>query len=149
MCGRFALGGERDAIFNDIVGDGIFEPDEDVEWLEREDYHPRYNIAPRSRAPVVRRRQEMDEDSALNEQDLRGPASDAENASATPEPDQLRTVVQTMRWGLVPRNAKTDDYKLTANTINARVETILERGPGRGTWGAVIETRRCIIPCDG
>ncbi|CAG7847175.1 SubName: Full=Uncharacterized protein {ECO:0000313/EMBL:CCA66750.1} [Serendipita indica DSM 11827] len=148
MCGRFALGGERDAILNDILGAGIFEPDEDAEWLDREDYHPRYNIAPRSRAPVIRRRQNIDEDSALNGNNREQSSSEAEN-SATPEHKQTRTVVQTMRWGLVPKNAKTDDYKLTANTINARAETILEKGPGRGTWGNVIESRRCIIPCDG
>lgn len=88
MCGRFALGRDRDAILEEAINvfqrgmNMNFNPnphpepnadadeeaedapqDEDVgeaenqegmEWIDRDAFYPRYNIAPRSRAPVVR-----------------------------------------------------------------------------------------------
>jgi hypothetical protein len=36
-----------------------------------------------------------------------------------------KNVVQTMKWGVLPRNKTQDDPK-TLTTINAKIETILE-----------------------
>ena len=87
MCGRFALGRDRDAILEEAIhafqqgmngphhnrrhrnnnqeeprdeNDRADEEDENwdddapVEWVDRDDFHPRYNIAPRTRVPVLR-----------------------------------------------------------------------------------------------
>ena len=87
MCGRFALGRDRDAVLEEAIhafqqgmnvprhnrgqrnnnhdepqdeNDDADEEEEDwdgdvpVEWVDRDDFHPRYNIAPRTRAPVLR-----------------------------------------------------------------------------------------------
>ena len=31
-----------------------WDGDAPIEWIDRDDFHPRYNIAPRTRAPVLR-----------------------------------------------------------------------------------------------
>lgn len=87
MCGRFALGRDRDAVLEEAIhafqrgmdgprrdrrrhnnnqeeprdeNDDAEEEEENwdsdapVEWIDRDDFHPRYNIAPRTRAPVLR-----------------------------------------------------------------------------------------------
>jgi len=87
MCGRFALGRDRDAVLEEAIhafqhgmngprhnrrrnnnneeeprdeNDDLDEEEENwdgdvpVEWVDRDDFHPRYNIAPRTRAPVLR-----------------------------------------------------------------------------------------------
>jgi putative SOS response-associated peptidase YedK len=87
MCGRFALGRDRDAVLEEAVyafqqgmngprhhrrrrNNNQEEPlDEDVEvdeeeenwdndapieWVDRDDFYPRYNVAPRTRVPVLR-----------------------------------------------------------------------------------------------
>lgn len=89
----------------------------------------RHNIAPHSRAPVVRRR---------NAADTRaGPSSD-NNAPN----DEL--IMQTMKWGLVPHWSKHEDK--TLNTTNARSENLVEGG---GMWGSLKGKKRCAIPCEG
>lgn len=80
----------------------------------------RHNIAPRSQAPVLRRRE---------------PAEDA-------SPDDL--VLQTMRWGLVPHWSKHEDK--TLNTTNARREHLVEGG---GMWQSIKGKRRCAVLCEG
>ncbi|KIJ47332.1 hypothetical protein M422DRAFT_45872 [Sphaerobolus stellatus SS14] len=96
MCGRYSLGVPRDQIHQMVdyadlnVGD--------AEWIDEEDFQPRYNIAPRSNAPVIRRR--------------------------SPEDSEL--VIQTMKWGVVPSWSKHIDVNL--NTINARAENLKESG---------------------
>jgi putative SOS response-associated peptidase YedK len=87
MCGRFALGRDRDAVLEEAIhafqrgmngprhnrdhrnnqqeeprdeNDDADEEEENwdgdapIEWIDRDDFHPRYNIAPRTRAPVLR-----------------------------------------------------------------------------------------------
>lgn len=48
-----------------------------------------------------------------------------------------------LRWGLVPSWAK--DEKIASHTINARVETIMQKPAFRTAF----ERRRCLIPADG
>ncbi|KAF8515723.1 hypothetical protein BU17DRAFT_76815 [Hysterangium stoloniferum] len=68
----------------------------EAEWLDEDSFEPRYNIAPRSNAPVIRRR----------------------------APNDSELVIQTMKWGLVPHWSKHEDVRL--NTINARAENLVE-----------------------
>lgn len=80
---------------------------------------PRYNIAPRTQVPVLRRR-----DNGPN--------------------DQPDLILQTMKWGLVPHWSKHEDK--TLSTTNARAENLVEGG---GMWGSLRGTKRCVIPCQG
>ena len=114
MCGRFALGRDRDAVLEEAIhafqrgmngprhdrrrrnnddnnqhheephnenDDGDeeeenWDADAPVEWIDRDDFHPRYNIAPRTRAPVLRVK--------------------VQRASGDQSPGKKRRVLQTM-----------------------------------------------------
>lgn len=155
MCGRFALGIDHEDIFNQLRQDGLIPEDDDQEWIDREHFHPRYNIAPRSRAPVIRRRRRKDS----NEEDLSvqqggtnignmhaEPKKEAAVSAQLQSKTSVQTMVQTMRWGLVPAYANDDHPSQTANTINTRVETILQ---GPSMWLRLLGSKRCVILCDG
>jgi len=96
------------------------------EWLDDEAFIPRYNIAPRSQAPVIRRRGGDP-----------GPSSSQGGASND-------VVLQTMKWGLVPHWSTVEDK--TLNTTNARSEILVEGG---GMWANIKGKKRCAIPCQG
>lgn len=83
----------------------------------------RHNIAPRSQAPVLRRRDANDYNTA-------GPSDGF--------------VLQTMKWGLVPHWSKYEDKSL--NTTNARSENLMESS---GMWGSIKGKRRCAVVCEG
>ncbi|KAF9526058.1 hypothetical protein CPB83DRAFT_858598 [Crepidotus variabilis] len=117
MCGRFSLRWNRDDIVNDVDVD---------DWVDQEEFVPRYNIAPRTQAPVIRRRNP-------------GPSGSAGNND---NDDSL--IIQTMKWGLVPHWSKFEDK--TLSTTNARSENLLE---GRGMWASIQGKKRCAIPCQG
>jgi putative SOS response-associated peptidase YedK len=82
---------------------------------------PRYNIAPRTQAPVLRRQDP-------------GP-SNANN---------VKYVLQSMKWGLVPHWSKFEDK--TLSTTNARSENLVEGG---GMWASMKGKKRCAILCQG
>ena len=84
----------------------------------------RYNVAPRSNAPVIRRQD----------------TSHQGSSSASEE----QVIMQTMKWGLVPHWSKHEDK--TLNTTNARSENLVEGG---GMWGSIKGKKRCAILCDG
>ncbi|KAG6839712.1 hypothetical protein C0991_012393 [Blastosporella zonata] len=94
MCGRFALRLGRGEIRGVPGHDGV---DAD-EWIDEDAFVPRYNIAPRSQAPVLRR------------------AND-NNTGYT---------LHTMKWGLVPHWSKHEDKSLS--TTNARAENLVSSG---------------------
>ena len=81
--------------------------------LDIADLGPRYNAAPMQWLPVIRQR-------ASGER-----------------------VVQTLRWGLLPRWAK--DETIANRLINARAETLAEKPSFR----SALRKRRCIVPADG
>ncbi|KAH9028937.1 DUF159-domain-containing protein [Lactarius hengduanensis] len=94
MCGRFALALRADEI-EQLDGYPALRIDR---WIDRDHFVPRYNIAPRTRAPVIRRAQ----------------------------PGEPALVMHSMKWGLVPHWSKAEPPSL--NTINARAENLEEGG---------------------
>ena len=99
------------------------------EWIDEAEFIPRYNIAPRTQAPVIRRRRRRGDP---------GPS----NAEGGGSNDGL--VLHTMKWGLVPHWSKFEDK--TLNTTNARSENLIEGG---GMWASIKGKKRCAIPCQG
>ncbi|KAJ7781783.1 hypothetical protein DFH07DRAFT_791530 [Mycena maculata] len=93
MCGRFALRLDA-AEIQQLDGYDVSVN----EWERREAFVPRYNIAPHSQAPVIRRR----------------------------DPKDPQSIISTMTWGLVPHYSKFEDK--TLNTTNARSENLVEGG---------------------
>ena len=91
------------------------------QWVHRDRYVPRYNVAPRTHAPVIRR--------------------------ARPEESAL--VMHSMRWGLVPHWSKAEPP--TLNTINARSENLEEGGgmwgSVKGRKRCVVVVQGCVRAC--
>ncbi|KAK1225968.1 hypothetical protein PQX77_011036 [Marasmius sp. AFHP31] len=131
MCGRFALHLQRQEV-RDRAGYDL-----DVgEWIDEDQFVPRYNIAPRTNAPVIRRRRDgFDGDEGSSG----GSASEDTNNSGTSP-----YVMQSMKWGLVPHWSKHEDK--TLSTTNARSENLVEGG---GMWASVKGKRRCAVVCEG
>ncbi|KAG2005966.1 hypothetical protein CC2G_002331 [Coprinopsis cinerea AmutBmut pab1-1] len=117
MCGRFSLRANR----REVQHQPSYNLDID-EWEDEDAFVPRYNIAPRSNAPVIRRRDP-------------GPSGSGSNNAL---------IVHTMRWGLVPHWSKVEDK--TLSTTNARSENLVDGG---GMWAAIKGKKRCAIPCQG
>lgn len=131
MCGRFANALNRNdyrrAVARQLPRDTPPpRPSEDAD-----DYRPSYNVAPHSRVPVIRR--------ALPGERQQG----SENEDAQ---DEL--ILQTMKWGLVPRSAKHPPSGPDAfRTINARDDTIFSSS--RSMWHPLLPSQRCVIFCQG
>lgn len=102
----------------------------------------RYNVAPRSNAPVIRRRGDGEGSSASGSgsgTSQRGPSTTSTKAG------DGGLMLHTMRWGLVPHFSKHEDGSL--KTMNARSEALIEEG--RGLWASIKGRKRCAIPCQG
>ncbi|TFK80769.1 DUF159-domain-containing protein [Polyporus arcularius HHB13444] len=168
MCGRFALGLPHDEIqqlhgYNVQVG----------EWVGQDQFVPRYNVAPRSQAPIIRRRDQGEGSSSESSSTQPGPSSRTSepgtggaevesipdegsghpNPAGVSHPSQehgledapLPVIMQTMRWGLVPHFSKHEDPSL--KTINARCEALIEEP--RGMWASIKGKKRCAVICQG
>ncbi|KAF6750897.1 hypothetical protein DFP72DRAFT_909583 [Ephemerocybe angulata] len=145
MCGRFALRFNRGHI-RALRGNDAPPVDE---WEGEDDFVPRYNIAPRTHAPVVRRRDPGPSGSGASSSTCAGSAeaqaggaSSTSNSTTTSNTAPL--IMQTMKWGLIPHWAKVEDS--TLNTINARAENLAEGG---GMWGSIKGKKRCAVPAQG
>ena len=68
-----------------------------------------------------------------------------QSKDASTSAPSFKNVVQTMKWGVLPRN-KAPEAARTLNTINARIETILE---GSYLWAPLAEAKRCVVVSDG
>lgn len=135
MCGRFALAlqvSNHSSYFSlnpsyfSIKADDIEQLDgypalRVDQWVHRDRYVPRYNVAPRTHAPVIRRAQ----------------------------PDEPALVMHSMRWGLVPHWSKAEPP--TLNTINARAENLEEGGgmwgSVKGRKRCVVVAQGCVLGC--
>lgn len=87
--------------------------------MDRDHFAPRYNVAPRTRAPVIRRAQ----------------------------PGEAALVMHSMKWGLVPHWSKAEPPAL--NTINARAENLEEGGGMwgsiKGRKRCVVVAQGCVF----
>ncbi|RNI21158.1 SOS response-associated peptidase [Flexivirga caeni] len=124
MCGRYAASFSPDDLIEDfaIEQDGSDEPGRSVLKNPQDPPAgaPDWNMAPSKQAPVVLTRRSRDAPDA-------GPVR------------QLRLLT----WGLVPSWAK--DTKVGFSMINARAETLLEKG----AYAKAAVSRRCLVPADG
>ncbi|KAH8822713.1 DUF159-domain-containing protein [Flagelloscypha sp. PMI_526] len=127
MCGRFALHIPRGQIRR-VPGNDVGVED----WVNEDEFEPRYNIAPHTNAPVIHR--------------IRGGALGNHDQQAGSSSTMPRTVMQTMNWGLVPSWTKGSVNVNQLNTTNARSENLIEGG---GMWGSIKGKKRCIIPISG
>lgn len=89
-----------------------------------EQYYPTHNVAPGSRMPVVR----------LGDKDNNG--------------NSKTVLIQSMRWGLLPRAAKVIPKSFEAlRTINARDDSVLS---GRSMWTPILRSaQRCVVFVQG
>jgi putative SOS response-associated peptidase YedK len=138
MCGRFALGLEVSILdilpssTTSVLQHSQIQAMEGypgvvvAEWIDQDQFVPRYNIAPHSQAPVLRRRERVSTDTTATTED-------------TPE-----YILHTMKWGVVPHWRKSEDKNL--NTINARGENVIA---GVGMWGNLRVNNRCIVLAQG
>ncbi|KAI9061243.1 DUF159-domain-containing protein [Trametes sanguinea] len=162
MCGRYALGLTHDQI-QQMHGYDVHIG----EWVGRDDFVPRHNIAPRSQAPVIRRRgpREPAADSEPSRQEPKAstsaempatslPGTAATLAGSRPEAEPQKhahdgswppLVLHTMKWGLVPHFSKHEDSSL--KTINARSEALIEGQAGM--WASIKGLKRCAVVCEG
>ncbi|KAH9922340.1 uncharacterized protein BXZ73DRAFT_91627 [Epithele typhae] len=121
-------------------------------WVGRDQFVPRFNVAPRTNAPVIRR---GDDGASGGSSSEPGP-SGSHPTSPTPGPvsespstkfEKPATVImQTMRWGLVPHFSK-HDTSGQLKTINARSEALIEEP--HGLWASVKGRKRCAVVCQG
>lgn len=124
MCGRYAASFAPD----DLLQDFDIEQDRSDERSRSVLVNPQdppvgapdWNVAPSKQAPVVLTRAPRDDPAATPLRQLR-----------------------MLTWGLVPSWAK--DVKIGLRMINARAETLLEKGAYRN---AAI-SRRCLVPANG
>ncbi|WP_026181147.1 SOS response-associated peptidase [Demetria terragena] len=124
MCGRYASSadpGDLMAEF-DIDEEHLADPGRSILKNPQEPPPgaPDYNMAPTKQAPVVLTRAPRDDRSAAPTRQLR-----------------------LLTWGLVPGWAK--DVKVGLRMINARSETLLEKG----AFAKAATARRCLVPADG
>ncbi|KAF8417007.1 hypothetical protein L210DRAFT_3511575 [Boletus edulis BED1] len=125
MCGRYALGLQR-AQIRALPG----YPHLAIgEWIGENDFVPRYNIAPNTNAPVIRR------------------CTNAGPSTTHPESDAKDTpssslIMQTMRWGIHYGKQPSKG----SQAINARSENLIE---GVGMWNKFRGKGRCIVVCQG
>ncbi|TFK99812.1 hypothetical protein BDV98DRAFT_570195 [Pterulicium gracile] len=159
MCGRFALALSHRKIRDGLARDRNFD-EELEEWIDEERLTRAFNIAPRSHAPVIRRRYDARQSTSELE-DLAEPSepaapSDANIPASTedpsddagepelPDPSPAPLVLHTMKWGVVPHWSKYEDTAL--NTTNARSENLVAGG---GMWNSMKGKKRCVVVCQG
>ncbi|KAI0063279.1 DUF159-domain-containing protein [Artomyces pyxidatus] len=132
MCGRFSLSTpvRRSNQIQQLPGYPALQP-RVRNWVGRDQFVPRYNIAPSTQAPVLRAStSRADAADTLSTDAVSGSASDL--------------VLHTMKWGLVPHWSRSETTNLS--TINARAENLVEGG---GIWGSIKGRKRCIVVAQG
>ncbi|KAH7107181.1 DUF159-domain-containing protein [Auriculariales sp. MPI-PUGE-AT-0066] len=138
MCGRFALGRNRDNIMP-VAGYRI----QPQEWVGRDNFQPRNNIAPRSNAPVIRRMRGSEDDN----RDHAGTAPFEVRSDNSTNTSIERTIMQTMQWGVIPHWQRFGDTTGQMKTINARGENLLDSDTGM--WASLKKHKRCVVPVHG
>ncbi|XP_065829007.1 abasic site processing protein HMCES-like [Oscarella lobularis] len=126
MCGRTActLGPEklcRACRYQNKASGKTIEP----RWIDEQskaDYYPSFNVCPQNKTPVL----------------LSGNQVDGV--------EEGERVLQTMKWGLLPSWHKGHQRSFHFNTINARLDTVMEKATYRNP---LKKGRRCVVLADG
>ncbi|SPO39783.1 uncharacterized protein PSFLO_05264 [Pseudozyma flocculosa] len=132
MCGRFAnaqpLPEYARSVREQLPPSHPPEPTPDID-----DYRPSYNVAPQTRAPVIRRQL----------------ASERTTADSADKAERL--LLQPMKWGLIrSHNRHPPPSSFGAiKTINARDDTILSSSQGASMWHPLLPAQRCVVFCQG
>ncbi len=136
MCGRFA-NAQPIPQYRAAVRDSLPDQRAPTPAPDAEDYTPSHNVAPQTRSPVVRRELSWERERRLKspqEPNGRGP--------------QVPLIMQTMKWGLIPRfHKKPPSHGEAYRTINARDDTILS--PQRSMWHSLLPSQRCVVFVQG
>ncbi|KAG5638404.1 hypothetical protein H0H81_000181 [Sphagnurus paluster] len=139
MCGRFSLRLGRDEI-RQVPGHDDVNADD---WIDEDEFVPRFNIAPRTYAPVLLRRDPVAGQDVLPDYSQPGP-SNTDTTNPKTNRSSSHYVLHSMKWGLVPHWSKYEDK--TLSTTNARSESLVEGG---GMWGSIKGKKRCAVLCQG
>ncbi|KAK9893877.1 DUF159-domain-containing protein [Cystobasidium minutum MCA 4210] len=113
-------------------------------WEDEEDYNPSrgYNIAPRTRNPIILRGG-ASRDDAVEPQD----GEDSEKQGDKKKESEPVLRMENMQWGLIPHWMKrAPDTGSMLKTINAREDTINEGG---SMWKSIRGRKRCIVVAEG
>lgn len=136
MCGRFA-NAQSIPQYRAAVREQLPEHRDPTPAPDADEYTPSHNVAPQTRCPVVRRELSWERDRRLKT--LENP---------TEEDRKFQMIIQTMRWGLIPRfQKKQPSYAEAYKTINARDDTILS--PQRSMWHPLLPSQRCVVFVQG
>ncbi|KAJ1032580.1 hypothetical protein NDA16_000603 [Ustilago loliicola] len=136
MCGRFA-NAQPIPQYRAAVREQLPEHRDLTPAPDADDYTPSHNVAPQTRCPVVRRELSWERERRLKS--LKNP---------TEEDRKFQLIIQTMRWGLIPRfHKKPPSYAEAYKTINARDDTILS--PQRSMWHPLLPSQRCVVFVQG
>ncbi|SPO21808.1 uncharacterized protein UTRI_01300_B [Ustilago trichophora] len=136
MCGRFA-NAQSIPQYRAAVRDALPDHRPPTPAPDADDYTPSHNVAPQTRCPVVRRELSWERERRLK-------------SVQHPTKDDLKhqLIIQTMKWGLVPRfHKKPPSYGEAYKTINARDDTILS--PQRSMWHSLLPAQRCVVFVQG
>ncbi|PWZ03058.1 DUF159-domain-containing protein, partial [Testicularia cyperi] len=137
MCGRFA-NAQPAPQYRAAVRHQLPERRDPTPAPDADDYYPSHNVAPQTRCPIVRR-----ELSWERERRLKSLAH-----APSPADKEHQIILQTMKWGLIPRFHKTPPSHGEAyRTINARDDTILS--PQRSMWHPLLPAQRCVVFVQG
>ncbi|SJX61149.1 uncharacterized protein SRS1_12371 [Sporisorium reilianum f. sp. reilianum] len=136
MCGRFA-NAQSIPQYRAAVRDELPDRQPPTPAPDADDYTPSHNVAPQTRSPVVRRELSWERERRLKS--LKNP---------TDEDRKYQLILQTMKWGLIPRfHKKPPSYGEAYKTINARDDTILS--PQRSMWHSLLPSQRCVVFVQG
>jgi putative SOS response-associated peptidase YedK len=136
MCGRFA-NAQPIPQYRAAVREQLPDRRDPTPAPDADDYTPSHNVAPQTRCPVVRRELSWERERRLRH-----------TTNPTPEDRQFQMIIQTMKWGLIPRFHKTPpSYGEAYKTINARDDTILS--PQRSMWHSLLPAQRCVVFVQG
>ncbi|KAJ9477663.1 Abasic site processing protein [Pseudozyma hubeiensis] len=136
MCGRFA-NAQTIPQYRAAVREELPDRRPPTPAPDADDYTPSHNVAPQTRSPVVRRELSWERERRLKS--VRNP---------TEQEREHQLIIQTMKWGLIPRFHKKPPTSGEAyRTINARDDTIMS--PQRSMWHPLLPSQRCVVFVQG
>ncbi|KAL9104832.1 MAG: hypothetical protein Q9163_000280 [Psora crenata] len=116
-----------------------------------EDVRQTYNFAPGSHGLVYRADvPDRGADDAREDYGLLSGSADERHTGKSAQldtPGEIRYILQSMKWGLVPFWTKRNpDYSTVLRTINARDDSLASKG---GMWNNMKQKKRCVVVAQG